>query len=122
MTSVPWGRADAAGRWLHPKPLWAAAALALGLFAIGGRFTWDYTRGWTSLQRAYLGAYVRSGVTSAVGLSATGRYNLLHVVTARGIRFPLDDEVSGESAPDSGLPPAGTEAVHLGITETGRRL
>ena len=91
--SREWGRSDIAGRWLSTKPVWVAAAFALGLAGAMAAVLYHYATVWTPLQRAYAPAYVRAAALHAIGVTTPGRYRLLQVVTPSGHRVPLEEEV-----------------------------
>jgi type IV secretory pathway TraG/TraD family ATPase VirD4 len=54
---------------------------------------------WTPLQRFYLSAYTRSALAGSLGLGS-GRYRVLVMITPRGDRFAIDDEVVPVQAED----------------------
>ncbi len=89
-----WGRVETAGRWPHPRPVWTMTALVVALLAAGAVQTYACLRSWTSLQRWYLSAYLRSGLIAGLGFTGAGQYRLLHVVDRTGSRLALDDEVT----------------------------
>ena len=60
--SREWGRSDIAGRWLSTKPVWVAAAFALGLAGAMAAVLYQYATVWTPLQRAYAPARARRRV------------------------------------------------------------
>src|ERR1700724_261730 len=94
-----WGRSEAAGAWLNPKPAWTIATLAIALTSTVAIAGVRYAVVWTPLPRAYLSAYVRSAVMDALGFTKTGRYRLLQVVDRSGHRLALEEEVQpGASA------------------------
>jgi type IV secretory pathway TraG/TraD family ATPase VirD4 len=69
-------------------------ALIAALLTAGAVQTYACLRSWTSLQRWYLSAYLRSGLAAGLGFTGTGQYRLLHVVDHAGSRLALDDEVT----------------------------
>jgi hypothetical protein len=107
-----WGRVNTAGRWLHPRPVWTMTAFMAALLAAGAVQTHACLRGWTSLQRWYLSAYLRSGLIAGLGFTGAGQYRLLHVVDRTGSRLALDDDVT--PAPTrAGMPFQLTDAAVL---------
>jgi type IV secretory pathway TraG/TraD family ATPase VirD4 len=90
--SQQWGRAEAAGTWPRPKPVWTLALLLVAMVSSGAIGAYRYTTTWTPLQRLFLSPYLRSQMASTLALK-TGRYRLLQVVDRRGSRLPLDEEV-----------------------------
>jgi hypothetical protein len=106
-----WGRADIAGTWPRPKPVWTLAlVLAASLVGIGvGAYQYQYE--WTPLQRVFLASYLRSAILSDLGLK-TGHYRLLQVVDRTRTRLPLDEELE---------PVADSEAPFV-LTRVGRDL
>jgi type IV secretory pathway TraG/TraD family ATPase VirD4 len=89
-----WGRVETAGRWPHPPPVWTMVALIAALLAAGAVQTYTCLHSWTSLQRWYLSAYLRSGLIAGLGFTGAGQYRLLHVVDYTGSRLALDDEIT----------------------------
>src|SRR2546425_5361990 len=91
--SQEWGRADAAGTWPRPKPVWTLPLLIVAIVSGAAIGAYRYAPAWTPLQRLFLSPYLRSEFASALAFK-TGRYRLLHVVIDRkGSRLPLDEEV-----------------------------
>jgi type IV secretory pathway TraG/TraD family ATPase VirD4 len=87
-TNSTGGRAENAGTWLHTKPVCTIGALfvAAAIAFVGGAYV--YATQWTPLQRAYLSAYMRSGLLDAIGVAAhTDRYRLLRHVIYRDRGF-----------------------------------
>jgi type IV secretory pathway TraG/TraD family ATPase VirD4 len=87
-----WGRAPAAGKWQRAAPAWLIGVIALA--GVSGMVVGAvrYAVVWTPLQRLYLSAYTRSALASSLGMSS-GRYRVLTMVTARGPRLAIDDDV-----------------------------
>ena len=107
-----WGRLETAGRWPHPRPVWTMVALIAALLTAGAVQTYTCLRSWTSLQRWYLSAYLRSGLIAGLGFTGAGQYRLLHVVDRTGSRLALDDEIT--PAPSrAGMPFQLTDAAVL---------
>src|SRR2546426_9640088 len=90
--SQEWGRADAAGTWPRPKPVWTLALLIVAISSGAVIGAYRYSTAWTPLQRLFLSPYLRSQFASALAFK-TGQYRLLHVIDRRGSRLPLDEEV-----------------------------
>ena len=90
--SQEWGRADAAGTWPRPKPVWTCALLLVALMSGASVGAYRYATAWTPLQRLFLSPYLRSECASALAFK-TGRYRLLQVIDRKGLRLPLDEEV-----------------------------
>jgi len=88
-----WGRSDAAGAWLNPKPTWTVATLAIALTSTVAIAVVRYAVVWTPLQRTYLSSYARSAVMDALGFTKTGRYRLLQIVDHTGHRIALEEEL-----------------------------
>jgi hypothetical protein len=88
-----WGRTDAAGRWLHPRPAWTLTTLLVALLSGVAIGAYRYARIWTPLQRSYISSYLRSQVMGGLGVATRGHYRLLQVVDGRSTRLALDDEV-----------------------------
>jgi len=112
--SQTWGRTDAAGTWLHPKPIWTVAAVLLAAAAVTLVAVYRYHVAWTPLQRAYAPTYLRAAVMATLDVTTTGRYRLLEIDTGAGSRLALEDEV--EPAAGTGADPA------FRLTEVGRRI
>ena len=91
--SQTWGRIDAAGTWLHPKPAWTLATLLVALLSAVAIGAYRYAETWTPLQRWYVSPYLRSQVMGSLGFTTTGHYRLLQVLDRTGSRLALDDEV-----------------------------
>src|SRR5579864_5076561 len=89
-----WGRTSEAGVWPRPKPVWTLAALLLALASGVAIGQYRYARVWSPLQQVDASAYLRSAIASMIGFASTGRYHLLHVVTATGTRLPINEEVA----------------------------
>ncbi|MGH9688027.1 MAG: type IV secretion system DNA-binding domain-containing protein [Candidatus Acidiferrales bacterium] len=85
-----WGR-DERTDWPSTKPVYTIVLLICSVLAGMGvgyaRYLWD----WTPLQRHYLLTYVGTQIAGAIRQS--GRYTLLEVVTRKGSRLALDNEV-----------------------------
>jgi type IV secretory pathway TraG/TraD family ATPase VirD4 len=107
-----WGRLETAGRWPHPRPVWTMVALIAALLTAGAVQTYTCLRSWTSLQRWYLSAYLRSGLIAGLGFTGAGQYRLLHVVDRTGSRLALDDEITPASS-RAGFPFQLTDAAVL---------
>src|SRR2546425_4274123 len=90
--SQEWGRADAAGTWPRPKPVWTLPLLIVAIVSGAAIGAYRYATAWTPLQRLFLSPYLRSQFASALAFK-TGQYRLLHVIDRRGSRLPLDEEV-----------------------------
>jgi type IV secretory pathway TraG/TraD family ATPase VirD4 len=90
--SQQWGRADGAGTWPHPKPVWTLALLLTAMMSGAAIGAYRYTAIWTPLQRFYLSSFLRSEFASALAFK-TGRYRVLTVVDRKGNRLALDEEV-----------------------------
>jgi hypothetical protein len=90
--SQEWGRADGAGTWPRPKPVWTLALLLVAMASGAAVGAYRYTTAWTPLQRLFLSPYLRSECASALAFK-TGRYRLLQVIDRKGSRLPLDEEV-----------------------------
>jgi hypothetical protein len=95
--SQTWGRTDAAGTWLYPKPAWTLATLLVALLSVIAVGAYRYARMWTPLQRWYVSSYLRSQVLGSLGFSTAGHYRLLQVLDRTGSRLALDDEVQPSS-------------------------
>ena len=107
-----WGRLETAGRWPHPRPVWTMVALIAALLTAGAVQTYTCLHSWTSLQRWYLSAYLRSGLIAGLGFTGAGQYRLLHVVDRTSSRLALDDEIT--PAPSrAGMPFQLTDAAVL---------
>ena len=52
--SQEWGRADGAGTWPRPKPVWTLALLLVAIVSGGAIGAYRYTTVWTPLQRLFL--------------------------------------------------------------------
>src|SRR5882672_10250967 len=108
--SQEWGRADAAGTWPRPKPIWTLALLLAAIVSGAAVGAYRYTTAWTPLQRLFLFPYLRSEFASTLPLK-TGRYRLLQVIDRKGSRLPLDEEVRPLTA--------ATAEVVFGLTDLG---
>jgi len=102
--TATWGRVDNAGTWPNRRPVWTLAALLLALISGLGVAEYRYTEAWTPLQRFYLAAYLRSALASDVGLSRSGRYRLLTIVSRRGRVLALDDQDVEPAVDGAGVP------------------
>lgn len=87
-----WGRADTAGTWPRPKPVWTLALLLVAIASGAAVGAYRYATIWTPLQRLYFSPYLRSQLASGLAFT-NGRYRLLYVVTQKGRRPALDEEV-----------------------------
>lgn len=65
--SEQWGRADTAGTWPRPKPVWTLGLLLLALAVGGAVGAYGYSNGWTPLQRLFLSAYFAVRSPAALG-------------------------------------------------------
>jgi hypothetical protein len=108
--SQEWGRADAAGTWPRPKPVWTLALLVVAISSGAVIGAYRYSTAWTPLQRRFLSPYLRSEFASALALK-TGRYRLLQVIDRKGSRLPLDEEVRPLTA--------ATAELAFGLTDLG---
>src|SRR3989475_1999182 len=108
--SQEWGRADAAGTWPRPKPVWTLALLVVAIVSGAAIGAYRYSTAWTPLQRLFLSPYLRSEFASALALK-TGRYRLLQVIDRKGSRLPLDEEVRPLTA--------ATDELAFGLTDLG---
>ena len=110
-----WGRTDAAGTWLSPKPAWTITTLLIALMIALGIGTYRYAVIWTPLQRLYLSPYVRSALMDRLGFKTGDRYRLLRVVDRIGSRLALDQEVQPVT-PATGVPTFALTkaAIHAG--------
>src|SRR3989475_1993359 len=122
--SQEWGRADAAGTWPRPKPVWTLALLVVAIVSGAAIGAYRYSTAWTPLQRLFLSPYLRSEFASALALK-TGRYRLLQVIDRKGSRLPLDEEVRPLTAatdePAFGLTDLGVQAGDLRLAWQERR-
>src|SRR2546425_11503428 len=95
--SQEWGRADAAGTWPRPKPVWTLALLVVAISSGAVIGAYRYSTAWTPLHRLFLSPYLRSEVARALALK-TGRYRLLQGIERQGSRLPFDEEVRPTAA------------------------
>lgn len=109
--SQAWGRTDAAGTWLHPRPAWTIATICIASVSTVAIGAYRYAHVWTPLQRAYVSPYVRSQVMAGLGFATSGHYRLLDVVDGKGSRLALDDEVHPITSPDGEATFALTDAA-----------
>ncbi len=86
-----WGREDDAGDFPSDKAVWTIGAFCVALLSVCAIAGYRYIRVWTPLQRHYLTTYVATPVAGAI--RADGWYTLLTVVTRKGTRLALDNEV-----------------------------
>src|SRR3984893_10201891 len=93
-----WGREASAGTWIRTRPAWTLSAVLIAVVSVIGIGEYRYSR-WTSLQRFYLPAYVRSTILDALDVTKPGRFALLTVMDRRGPRLALDTDV--EAPPGS---------------------
>jgi hypothetical protein len=107
-----WGRADAAGTWPRPKPVWTITLLLVAIVSGAATGAYRYATIWTPLQRLYLSSYLRSKCATALALK-TGRYQLLTVIDRKGSRLALDEEV--QPFTDA------TNEVAFALSELGRQ-
>ena len=86
-----WGREDDAGEFPSDKAVWTIGAFCVALLSVFAIVGYRYMRVWTPLQRHYLTTYV--GTPVAAAFRTDGGYTLLMVVTRKGTRMALDNEV-----------------------------
>jgi Type IV secretion-system coupling protein DNA-binding domain len=86
-----WGRPDDAGDFPSDRAAWTIATFFVALLSVLAIASYNYVRVWTPLQRYYLSAYVGTPVAGAI--RKDGSYTLLMVVTRKGTRMALDNEV-----------------------------
>lgn len=86
-----WGRPDDAGVFPSEKAVWTIGAFCIALLSVFAIAGYRYQRVWTPLQRYYLPAYIGTPVAGAI--RTDGWYTLLMVVTRKGTRMALDNEV-----------------------------
>src|SRR5260370_40667708 len=86
-----WGREDDAGNFPSDKAAWTIGAFCLALLSVFAIVGYRYMRVWTPLQRHYLLTYAETPVAGAFRTDAS--YTLLMVVTRKGARLALDNEV-----------------------------
>ncbi len=86
-----WGRPDDAGDFPSDKAAWTIGAICVALLSVFAIVGYRYMRVWTPLQRHYITAYVGTPVAGA--FRTDGWYTLLMVVTRKGTRMALDNEV-----------------------------
>src|SRR6266404_1036545 len=86
-----WGREDDAGDFPSDRAVWTIGAFCLALLSVFAIAGYRYMRVWTPLQQQYLTAYVGTPVAGA--FRTDGWYTLLMVVTRKGARMALDNEV-----------------------------
>lgn len=86
-----WGR-DERTDWPSTKPVCTILLLVLSILAGVGVGCLRYEFAWTPLERHYLPIYVGSQIAGAI--RQNGRYTLLELVTRKGSRLALDDEVA----------------------------
>src|SRR2546428_11199312 len=114
--SQEWGRAEVAGTWPRPKPVWTLALMVVAISGGAAIGAYRCSTAWTPLQRLFLSPYLRSEFASALALT-TGRYRLLQVIDRKGSRLPLDEEVrpltAGTAEPAFGLTDLGGQAGEL---------
>ncbi len=84
-----WGGSRHATWTPSPPPVARRVMLASALVAGLGVAVYGYATVWTPLQRDYLVTYMRS----ALIWPASGEFELLYVVNARGSRIALDEEL-----------------------------
>jgi hypothetical protein len=102
--TTTWGRRETAGSWPYPQPIYTLAAVAVALAIGAAMATWQVVEAWTPAERAYFPAYARSGMMTAVGGPATGRYRLLTMVSASSARLALDADLQDAAAPGGETP------------------
>jgi len=86
-----WGREDDAGEFPSDRAVWTIGAFCVALLSVFAIVGYRYMRVWTPLQRHYLTTYV--GTPVAAAFRTDGGYTLLMVVTRKGTRLALDNEV-----------------------------
>src|SRR5215472_12009988 len=86
-----WGRPDDAGDFPSDRAVWTIGAFCVALLSVFAIAGYRYMRAWTPLQRHYLTAYVGTPVAGAI--RKDGWYTLLMVVTRKGTRMALDNEL-----------------------------
>ncbi len=86
-----WGREDDAGEFPSDRAVWIIGAFCVALLSVFAIVGYRYMRVWTPLQRHYLTTYV--GTPVAAAFRTDGGYTLLMVVTRKGTRLALDNEV-----------------------------
>src|SRR2546426_3304446 len=87
-----WGREASAGMWIRTRPAWTLSAALIAVVSVIGLGEYRYSR-WTSLQRFYFPAYVRSTILDVLDVTKPGRYALLTVIDRRGSRLAVDPDV-----------------------------
>src|SRR5215467_12705396 len=85
-----WGRPDDAGDFPSDRAEWTIVAFFVALLSVFAITGYRYMRVWTPLQRHYLTAYAGT----SVAIRKDGWYTLLMVVTPKGTRMALDNEVA----------------------------
>src|SRR3989454_4892816 len=86
-----WGRPDDAGDFPSDKAVWTIGAFCVALLSVFAIAGYRYMRVWRPLQRHYLLTYAGTPVAGAFRIDAP--YTLLMVVTRKGTRMALDNEV-----------------------------
>src|SRR5712664_3355061 len=86
-----WGREDDAGDFPSDRAVWTIGALCIALLSVFAIAGYRYMRVWTPLQRNYLLTYAGTPVAGAFRTDAS--YTLLMVVTRKGARLALANEV-----------------------------
>jgi hypothetical protein len=86
-----WGREDDAGEFPSGRAAWTIGAFCVALLSVFAIAGYRYMRVWTPLQRHYLATY--GGTPVAGAIRTYGGYTLLMVVTRKGTRMALDNEV-----------------------------
>src|SRR3989454_990267 len=86
-----WGRPDDAGDFPSDKAVWTIGAFCVALLSVFAIAGYRYMRVWRPLQRHYLLTYAGTPVAGAFRTDAP--YTLLMVVTRKGTRMALDNEV-----------------------------
>jgi len=93
-----WWRQGDAGNRFDGKPVSIAGAFLIALLSMIAISYYRYSREWTPLQRVYTKTYVCTGLAGTV--QAGGWYSVLMVVTRKGPRPALDEEVKSFVAED----------------------
>src|SRR5260370_25424472 len=86
-----WGREDDSGEFPSDRAVWTIGALCVALLSVFAIVGYRYMRVWTPLQRHYLLTYAGTPVAGAFRTDAS--YTLLMVMTRKGTRMALDNEV-----------------------------
>ncbi len=116
--STHWGRTSDAGVWPRPKPIFTYALILIAVASGVAIGEYRYAHVWTPLQRLDAPAYARSAINTTLGMFTSGRYQLLHVVTRRGTRLVIDDDIQTVGSDNTALvlSAAGRAAGDLRLT------